>query len=134
MTFFNLDELTGCDLLRGLVFGGKSNSEIETRLDALFGTPEDFQGVAFELTGLTVPEETARAVFKSLAAHLQDLREVLKRPISVRTAALDLSDRLESFLRQEGVVRELSHENLVRMAFVDYSSPDNQPSVLRVSG
>jgi diguanylate cyclase (GGDEF)-like protein len=120
MTFSNSDGLTGCDLLRGLVFGGKSNSEIQARLDALSGAPEDFQGLAFELTGLTVPEETARAVFRSLAAHLQHLCEVLKRPIGVRTAALDLSDRLESFLRQEGAVLELSHENLVRMAFVDY--------------
>ena len=120
MTFSNSDGLTGCDLLRGLVFGGKSNSEIQARLDALSGAPEDFQGLAFELTGLTVPEETARAVFRSLAAHLQHLCEVLKRPIGVRTAALDLSDRLESFLRQEGAVLELSHENLARIAFVDY--------------
>ncbi len=114
------DGLTGCELLRGLVFGEKSNSEIQARLDALSGTSESVQGLAFELTGLTVPEDTARAVFKSLAAHLQDLRAALKRPIGVRTAALDLSDRLESFLREEGVVRELSHESLVRMAFVDY--------------
>jgi diguanylate cyclase (GGDEF)-like protein len=116
----NSYELTDCALLRGLVFGEKSNSQIQARLEALSGSPEDFQGLAFDLTGLTVPEETARAVFKSLAAHLQDLRTVLKRPIGVRTAALDLSDRLESFLRQEGAVLELSHENLVRMAFVDY--------------
>jgi diguanylate cyclase (GGDEF)-like protein len=120
VTLSNSNELTGCALLRGLVFGEKSNSEIQARLDALSDTSEDFQGLAFELSGLTVPEETARAVFKSLAAHLQDLRGVLKRLIGVRTAALDLSDRLETFLRQEGVVRELSHENLVRMAFVDY--------------
>jgi diguanylate cyclase (GGDEF)-like protein len=116
----NLDGLTGCDLLRGLVFGGKSNSEIQSRLDALPAISASFQKLAFELTGLTVPEETARAVFKSLATHLQDLRGALKRPIGVRTAALDLSDRLESFLREKGVARELSHERLVRMAFVDY--------------
>jgi len=91
----NLSGLTGCELLRGLVFGGKSNSEIQSSLNAQSATPESFQRLAFELTGLTVPEETARAVFKSLATHLQDLRRVLKRPIGVRTAALDLSDRLE---------------------------------------
>ena len=119
MTSSNLSGLTGCDLLRGLVFGGKSNSEIQARLDALSDTSASFQRLAFELTGLTVPEEMARAVFKSLATHLQDLRGVLKRPIGVRTAALDLSDRLESFLREEGVAWELSHESLVRMAFVD---------------
>ena len=116
----NSDELTGCALLRGLVFGDKSNSHIQARLGALSGIPEDFQGLAFDLTGLTVPEETAKAVFRSLATHLQHLREALQRPIGIRTAALDLSDRLESFLREEGDLRELSHENLVQMAFVDY--------------
>ena len=116
----NSDELIGCALLRGLVFGEKSNSQIQTRLETLSSAPEDFQGLAFELTGLTVPEETARAVFRSLATHLQHLREALQRPIGIRTAALDLSDRLESFLREEGDLRELSHESLVRMAFVDY--------------
>ena len=116
----SVDGLTGCALLRGLVFGEKSNSQIQARLETLSSAPEDFQGLAFELTGLTVPEETARAVFRSLATHLQHLREALQRPIGIRTAALDLSDRLESFLREEGDLRELSHESLVRMAFVDY--------------
>ena len=107
-------------MLRGLVFGEKSNSQIQARLEALSSAPEDFQGLAFDLTGLTVHEETARAVFRSLVTHLQHLREALQRPIGVRTAALDLSDRLESFLGDGGAARELSHENLVRMAFVDY--------------
>ena len=116
----NLSGLTGCDLLRGLVFGGKSNSEIQSRLDAQSATPENFQRLAFDLAGLTVPEQTAKAVFKSLATHLQNLRGVLKRPIGVRTAALDLSDRLDGFFREEGLASELSHESLARMAFVDY--------------
>ena len=99
----NSDELTGCALLRGLVFGDKSNSHIQARLGALSGIPEDFQGLAFDLTGLTVPEETAKAVFRSLATHLQHLREALQRPIGIRTAALDLSDRLETFYGKKAI-------------------------------
>jgi hypothetical protein len=68
----NLSGLTGCDLLRGLVFGGKTNSEIQSRLDAQSATAENFQRLAFDLAGLTVPEQTAGAVFKSLATHLRD--------------------------------------------------------------
>ena len=107
-------------MLRALVFGERSNSEIQTRLDTQSDTPENYQGLAYELTSLTVSEKTAKAVFRSLAAHLRDLREILKRPIGIRTAALDLSDRLETFLQQNGREEDLSHESLVRMAFIDY--------------
>ncbi|MGB8294177.1 MAG: hypothetical protein WCG85_01990 [Polyangia bacterium] len=48
----NLGGLTGCDLLRGLVFGGKSNSEIQSRLEALSDASASFQRLAFELTEL----------------------------------------------------------------------------------
>ena len=112
-------------MLRGLVFGEKSNSQIQARLETLSSAPEDFQGLAFDLTGLTVPEETARAVFRSLATHLQHLREALQRPIGVRTAALDLSDRLESFLREEGDLRELSHERAQDRAYDHHAGRDS---------
>ena len=120
MVLSNSEGLAGCDLLRGLVFWEKPNSEIEARLAAVSEAPMDFQALALDLTGLTVPEETARVIFSALAVHVQDLCEVLKRPIGIRTAALDLLDRLESRLREEGVVQIPPHENLVRMAFVDY--------------
>ena len=120
MILSNSDGLAGCDLLRGLVFWEKPNSEIEAGLAAVSGTPMDFQGLARELTGLMVPEEVARVIFSALAVHVQKLREVLRRPVGVRTAALDLLDHLESRLREEGVVQIPPHENLVRMAFVDY--------------
>jgi diguanylate cyclase (GGDEF)-like protein len=120
MILSNSDGLAGCDLLRGLVFWEKPNSEIEAGLAGVAGNPVDFQGLARELTGLTVPEEVARAIFSALAVHVQKLCEVLKRPIGVRAAALDLLERMESRLREEGVVQEPPHENLVRMAFIDY--------------
>jgi len=120
MILSNSEGLAGCDLLRGLVFWEKPNSEIEARLAATAKAPMDFQELALDLTGLTVPEEIARAVFSALAAHEQGLREILKRPVGIRTAALDLLDRLEGRLREEGIVQEPPHENLVRMAFVDY--------------
>jgi diguanylate cyclase (GGDEF)-like protein len=120
MILSNSEGLAGCDLLRGLVFWEKPNSEIEARLAATSEAPMDFQELALDLTGLTVPEEIARAVFGALAAHIQDLREILKRPVGIRTAALDLLDRLENRLREDGIVQEPPHENLVRMAFVDY--------------
>jgi len=120
MILSNSEGLAGCDLLRGLVFWEKPNSEIRTRLDAISEAPMDFQELALDLTGLTVPDEIARVTFSALAAHSKELGEILKRPIGIRTAALDLLDRLESRLREDGVVQEPPHENLVRMAFVDY--------------
>ena len=120
MILSNSEGLAGCDLLRGLVFWEKPNSEIRTRLDAISEAPMDFQELALDLTGLTVPDEIARVTFSALAAHSKELGEILKRPIGIRTAALDLLDRLESRLREDGVVQEPPHENLVHMAFVDY--------------
>ncbi len=114
------DALTGCDLLHGLVFGAKTNLEILDLLDATLAASNDFQQAAFELTGLTVPEEAARVTLESLAAHHRNLCGSLKMPIGIRTAALDLADRLESSLREQGVVRERSREDMVQMAFVDY--------------
>lgn len=114
------DGLTGCDLLQGLVFGAKTNVEIQDLLDVTLDASNDFQQAAFELTGLTVPEEAARVTFESLAAHHQDLCGIMKRPIGIRTAALDLADCLESSLREQGIVRERPHEDMVQMAFVDY--------------
>jgi len=120
MILSNSEELARCDLLRGLVFWGKENSEIEASLAAVSEAPMDFQARAFDLTGLTVPDAIARATFDALAAHVQELREILKRPIGIRAAALDLLDRLESRLRKEGALPETPHENLARLAFVDY--------------
>jgi diguanylate cyclase (GGDEF)-like protein len=120
MILSSSEGLAGCDLLRGLVFWEKPNSEIEGRLAAVSEAPTDFQKLARDLTGLTVPEEIARVVFSALAAHVKELGKDLKRPVGIRTAALDLLDRLEDRLRGEGIVPEQPHENLVRMAFVDY--------------
>ena len=116
----NSEGLAGCDLLRGLVFWEKPNSEIEARMASVSAPPTDFQTLALDLTGLTVPEETARVIFSALDVHVRDLCEVVKRHVSVRAAALDLLDRLECRLREEGVVQVPPHENLVRMAYVDY--------------
>src|ERR1700690_54336 len=116
MILSNSEGLAGCDLLRGLVFWEKPNSEIEARLTGVCEAPTNFQELALDLTGLTVPEEIARAIFSALAAHVQDLSKVLKRPIGIRTAALDLLDCLEGRLREEGVVQEPPHESLVRLA------------------
>ena len=120
MNLSNSDGLTGCDLLRGLVYWDKPNGEIQDRLATLAKTSTDFQAVALELTGMTVPEEIARVILSSVAEHAQGLRETLERPVGIRTAALDLLDRLEGNLRNQGVVQEPPHESLVRMAFVDY--------------
>jgi diguanylate cyclase (GGDEF)-like protein len=116
----NSDTLTGCDLLRGLVYWDKPNSEIQTRLDTLAETSTDIQTLALDLTGMTVPESIAKVIFESLAAHVRELGETLERPVGIRTAALDLLDRLEGNLRNQGVVQEPPHESLVRMAFIDY--------------
>jgi len=111
----NLSGLTGCDLLRAWF-----SEEIQFRDPGSLGRPVrhlgEFQRLAFELTGLTVPEEMARAVFKSLATIFR-ICAGPKAADRVRTAALDLSDRLESFCEKKACV-ELSHESLVRMAFV----------------
>lgn len=120
MNLSNSDALTGCDLLRGLVYWEKPNGEIQHRLATLAETSMDFQAVAFELTGMTVPEEIARITLNSLATHVHDLQHDLRRPVGIRTAALDLLDRLEGNLREQGVVQEPPHESLVQMAFVDY--------------
>ena len=114
------DGLTGCDLLRGLVYWDKPNGDIQERLASLSETSTKFQAAALELTGMTVPEEIARVILSSVTAHAQELCEALQRPVGVRTAALDLLDRLEGNLREQGVVQEPPHENLVRMAFIDY--------------
>lgn len=120
MTLSNPDALLGCDLLRGLVFWRRSNSEIETCLTAASQPSVDLQELALDLTGLTVPKESARAIFGALADHLQELSTTLQRPVGIRVAALDLLDGLEAHLRNQGVVQELPHESLVQMAFIDY--------------
>jgi diguanylate cyclase (GGDEF)-like protein len=114
------DTQTGCDLLRGLVYWDKPNREIEARLQTQAKTAMDLQALALELTGMTVPEAIARVIFDALAEHLLVLCAALSRPVGIRTAALDLLDRLESGLRDQGGVQEPPHESLVRMAFVDY--------------
>src|SRR5664279_4616500 len=116
----NAEGLAGCDLLRGLVFWEKPNSEIEARMASVSATPTDFQTLALDLTGMTVPEETARVIFSALDVHVRHLCELVKRRVSVRAAALDMLDRLECRLREENVVQVPPHENLVRMAYVDY--------------
>ncbi len=120
MTLSNEDKLTGCDLLRGLVYWDKPNGEIQERLAGLGRTSTDLQALAFDLTGMTVPEAIAKVVFDELNAHVLGVSEVLRRPVGVRTAALDLLDQLEGALREKGIVQEPTHESLVRMAFVDY--------------
>jgi diguanylate cyclase (GGDEF)-like protein len=120
MILSNSEGLAGCDLLRGLVFWEKPNAEIEARLAAVSETPIDFQELALDLTGLTVPDAIAEAILSALAVHVRELGTILERPVGIRTAALDLLDRLETRLREEGVVQEPPHENLVRMAFIDY--------------
>jgi diguanylate cyclase (GGDEF)-like protein len=120
MNLSNSDTATGCDLLRGLIYWDKPNSEIKAGLDAHLKTSMDLQSLALELTGMTVPEPIARAVFDNLVAHLQVLCVALERPVGIRTAALDLLDRLEGNLRDRGLVQEPPHESLVRMAFVDF--------------
>jgi diguanylate cyclase (GGDEF)-like protein len=120
MNLSNSDTATGCDLLRGLVYWDKPNSEIQARLDSHVKTPMNLQSLALELTGMTVPESIARVIFDDLVAHVQVLGEALKRPVGIRTAALDLLDRLEDNLRDQGVAQEPPHESLVQMAFVDY--------------
>jgi diguanylate cyclase (GGDEF)-like protein len=120
MNLSNLDRSTGCDLLRGLVYWDKPNDEIQGRLATLGQASTDLQALAFDLTGMTVPEAISRSIFDELVAHVQDLSGVLKRSVGIRTAALDLLDRLEGSLREQGIVQEPPHENLARMAFIDY--------------
>ena len=120
MMLSNSERLTGCDLLRGLVFWEKPNSEIEAGLATVSESSMDFQDLALDLTGLTVPDTIARAIFSALAIHVQDLSKILNRQVCIRTAALDLLNQMESRLREEGIVQEPPHENLVRMAFIDY--------------
>jgi diguanylate cyclase (GGDEF)-like protein len=120
MNLSNSDTLTGCDLLRGLVYWDKPNGELQVRLDSHAKASTDLPALALELTGMTVPETIARVIFDALVLHVQVLCETLKRPVGIRTAALDLLDRLEGNLRRQGVVQEPRHESLVQMAFVDY--------------
>ena len=120
MVWSNSDALTGCDLLRNLVFWEKPNSAIMACLTTASDVPVDLQELALNLTGLTVPTEIAQAIFGALADHVQELSTAVKRPIGIRAAALDLLDRLEEHLRNQGVVQEPPHESLVQMAFVDY--------------
>jgi len=120
MNLSNPDTLTGCDLLRGLVYWDKPNREIQARLAAEASTALDVQALALDLTGMTVPEGIASVVFNALMAHARGLSEILNRTVGIRTAALDLVDRLESELRAQGIVQEPPHESLVRMAFVDF--------------
>jgi len=94
MILSNSDALRGCDLLRGLVFWETPDSEIKACFTGVSETLVDFQELAQELTGLTVPKETARAIFGALADHVRDLSRALDRPVGIRTAALDLLDRL----------------------------------------
>ena len=82
----NSEGLAGCDLLRGLVFWEKPNSEIEARMASVSATPTDFQTLALDLTGLTVPEETARVIFSALDVHVLDPCELVKRRVGVRAA------------------------------------------------
>lgn len=120
MNLSDSETSTGCALLRGLVYWDMPNNEIQARLDDLGRTPLDLQTLTLELTGMQVSEALARVMVGALTAHVQSLSETLRRPIGIRTAALDLLERLEAELRGQGLVQEPSRESFVQMAHVDY--------------
>jgi diguanylate cyclase (GGDEF)-like protein len=120
MLLSNSDASTARDLLRGLVFWEKPDSEIRARLSTVSERPIDFQELALDLTGLTVPKDSARAIFAALADHVRELSTALKRPVATRAAALDLLDRLEGHLRNEGLMQESPYESLAQMAYFDF--------------
>ncbi|MCZ7645474.1 MAG: diguanylate cyclase [Planctomycetota bacterium] len=107
-------------LLRALALGGKHGFEIEAGLAQALGGSGNVQSLALSLTGLSVPPDAARATFERLAAHREELRKALGRDVGLKTAAMDLLDRVDAPGAGPDGDPGLSYDQLVRMAFRDH--------------
>ncbi len=113
-------------LLRALALGRKRSSEIQLLLDSEIernahtsGVMRNSQMLALLLADLSVPEPKAEATFKRLIAHRDRLRTALKRPVGVKTAAMDYLENVERALKIKDDDDAPTYTQLTQMAFTD---------------
>ena len=113
-------------LLRALALGRKRSSEIQLLLDGEYernahksAVMRNSQMLALLLADLSVPEPKAEATFKRLIAHRDRLRDALKRPIGIKTAAMDYLESVERALKIKDDDDAPTYTQLAQMAFTD---------------
>ena len=113
-------------LLRALALGRKRSSEIQLLLDGEYernahksSVMRNSQMLALLLADLSVPEPKAEATFKRVIAHRDRLRDALKRPIGIKTAAMDYLENVERALKIKDDDDAPTYTQLAQMAFTD---------------
>lgn len=107
-------------LLRAIALGGKRAAEIQLLLDSQAGEPHGFQKLALLLADISVPEDVAAATLEQLRTHQSALKASLGRPVSIKTAALDFLEQIESTLGLSPEEQNLTYDQLFQMAFRDH--------------
>ncbi|MEI6234821.1 MAG: diguanylate cyclase [Planctomycetota bacterium] len=113
-------------LLRELALGRKRSSEIQLLLDGELehnahksSVVNNGQMLALLLADVSVPEQKAAATFKHVIAHRNRLSAELRRPVGVKTAAMDYLENVERALKIKDVDDSLTYTQLTQMAFTD---------------
>jgi len=113
-------------LLRALALGRKRSSEIQLLLDGELernahksAVMRNSQMLALLLADLSVPEMKAAATFKRVIEHRERLTAALKRPVGVKTAAMDYLENVERALKIKDDDDSLTYTQLAQMAFTD---------------
>ena len=113
-------------LLRALALGRKRSSEIQLLLDGEYerkakktAVMRNSQMLALLLADLSVPEAKASATFKSLILHRERMIAALKRPVGIKTAAMDYLENIERALKIKDDDDSPTYTQLTQMAFTD---------------
>ncbi len=107
-------------LLRAVALGGKHSSEIQLLLEGETGENGDYQKLALILTGLSVQPERGKVTFEKLRAHQIDMQEAIGRTVMIKTAAMDLLERIEAAQDLPAEEMDLTYDQLVQLAFRDH--------------
>jgi diguanylate cyclase (GGDEF)-like protein len=114
-----LAQTVDLDLLRGIALGGKRSHELQFLLASQAGQAADYQALALAVANLSVPHEEAQRSFDAVVRHQDEMEKALQRPVGLKSAALDLVERLEAAAKIEEDSSQPSYWQLEQMAFRD---------------
>lgn len=113
-------------LVRALALGRKSSTEIQLLLNSELQRTasksawmNNSQMLALLLADLSVPDEKAGLTFKRLIEHQKRLSDALKRPVGIKTTAMDYLEHIERALKIKEDENALTYSQLTQMAFTD---------------
>ncbi|HXC63339.1 MAG TPA: hypothetical protein VNZ67_03220, partial [bacterium] len=107
------------DLLRGVALGGKRSQELDLLINSQERDHADYQSLALVTSNLSVSEEASQATFEALRSHQERMEARMRRPVGIKTAALDLVENIELALKIEDEVAQPSYWQLEQMAYRD---------------